>query len=138
MKYSRSEIRCQAHKIPELKFEQQSLTSFAGLVVFQQFFAQLEFKAQVRRCFREVTGGRIFGYATIFVQLVIHVLLGYRELRDSRFYRDDPLVNRRLGLNRLPDVCHRAGQNRPGMGTSNDGPSLIPPYHCPTRGAVGF
>ena len=39
-----------------------------------------------------------------FLQLLIHLLLGYRELRDSRYYRDDPLVKRILGLKRLPDV----------------------------------
>jgi len=105
MKYSRSEIRRKAYKIPDLKFEQQSLTSFAGLVMFQELFARLDFKGQVSRCFGHVTGSKIFGYGTIFVQLVIHILLGYRELRDSSFYRDDPLVKRLLGLNRLPDVA---------------------------------
>ena len=32
------------------------------------------------------------------MQLVIHVLLGYRELRDAAHYQDDPLVQRVLGL----------------------------------------
>ena len=48
--------------------------------------------------------GKVFGRATIFLQLVVHLLLGFRELRDSRAYRDDPLVKRLLGLRRLPDV----------------------------------
>ncbi len=104
MKYSRSDIRSQVHKIPELKFEQQSLTSFAGLIVFQQFFASIDLKGQLTRCFQHIRSGKVFGHATIFLQLVVHVLLGYRELRDSCFYRDDPLVRRVLGLNRLPDV----------------------------------
>jgi hypothetical protein len=47
----------------------------------------------------------VFGRATVFLQLVVHLLLGYRELRDARYYRDDPLVKRMLGLNRLPDVA---------------------------------
>lgn len=105
MKCSRAEIRRQVHKIPELKFEQQSLTSFAGLVVFQQFFAHIGLKAQLSRCFGHMRNTRIFGQATIFLQLLIHILLGYRELRDSRFYGDDPLIKRVLGLNRLPDVA---------------------------------
>jgi hypothetical protein len=33
------------------------------------------------------------------------MLLGYRELRHLRFYDDDPLVRRLLGLKRLPDVA---------------------------------
>ena len=36
MKCSRREVRGKAHALPTLKFENQSLTSFAGLVVFQQ------------------------------------------------------------------------------------------------------
>jgi hypothetical protein len=32
-------------------------------------------------------------------------LIGFRQLRDARYYRDDPMVQRVLGLNRLPDVA---------------------------------
>ena len=106
MKSSRSSIRCKAHAIPNLKFEEQdhTLTSFAGLVMFQAFFNQINLKATLRYCFQHLKSGMIFGHATIFLQLVTHILLGYRELRDSRFYRDDPLVKRLLGLKHLPDV----------------------------------
>jgi hypothetical protein len=40
----------------------------------------------------------------MFLLLVIHVLLGFRGLRESRFYADDPLVLRLLGWSRLPDT----------------------------------
>ncbi len=105
MKYSKSDVRCKAHSIPELRFENQSLTSFAGLVLFQQFFTVIDLKARLSRCFRALEVGKVFGRATVFLQLIIHILLGYRELRDSRYYRDDPLVKRVLGLKRLPDVA---------------------------------
>ena len=105
MKHSRSAIRCKAHKIPELRFEDQSLTSFAGLVLFQQFFMAIGLKVHLSRCFRHQRVGKVFSRATIFLQLIVHVLLGYRELRHSHYYRDDPLVKRVLGLKRLPDVA---------------------------------
>ena len=105
MKCSRSEVRHQVHAIPPLRFETQSLTSFSGLVLFQQFFATLGLMARLRACFAHVQGGKVFGRATLFFQLIVHLLLGYRELRDSRYYRDDPLVKRLLGLKRLPDVA---------------------------------
>lgn len=105
MKYSRSDVQCKAHVIPELKFENQSLTSFAGLVVFQRLFALLDLKTQLRGCFRHLNTGSVFGRATMFLQLIVHILLGFRELRDSHAYRDDPLVKRVLGLKRLPDVA---------------------------------
>jgi len=91
--------------IPELKFENQSLTSFAGLVVFHKLFVLLDLKTQLRGCFRHLNTGTVFGRATIFLQLIVHMLLGFRELRDSHSYRDDPLVKRVLGLKRLPDVA---------------------------------
>jgi hypothetical protein len=105
MKHRRSDIICKAHRIPQLKFENQSLTSFSGLVLFQQFFAAINLKKQLGACFRHLACGKVYGRATIFLQLIIHILLGYRELRDSRFYQDDPMVKRVLGLDRLPDVA---------------------------------
>jgi hypothetical protein len=36
--------------------------------------------------------------------LVVHLLLGYRDLRDVQYYADDPLVRRLLRLRRLPEV----------------------------------
>ncbi|MEJ2419902.1 MAG: hypothetical protein P8Y45_23875 [Exilibacterium sp.] len=38
----------------------------------------------------------IFGEATIVLLLVVHLLLGYRELRHLRYYNDDPWVKRLL------------------------------------------
>jgi hypothetical protein len=105
MKCSRREVRGKAHALPTLKFENQSLTSFAGLVVFQQFFAILQLKVRLARCFAHQTTGKVYSRATLFLQLVLHLLLGYRELRDSHYYRDDPLVKRLLGLRRLPDAA---------------------------------
>jgi hypothetical protein len=105
MKYSRSAIQFKTHKLPVLRFEDQRLTSFSGLVVLQALFSRLQLKERLRVCFRQLAGRPIFGHARIVLQLVVHLLLGYRELRDSRYYRDDPLVKRVLGLNRLPDVA---------------------------------
>jgi hypothetical protein len=36
--------------------------------------------------------------------LIVHLLLGFRRLREVDYYRDDPLVLRLLGLRKLPDV----------------------------------
>jgi hypothetical protein len=105
MKHSKKNVRAKATAIPELRFEDGRLTSFAGLVVLQRFFQVLRLKSRLQPCFRHLAAGKIFDRATIFMQLVIHVLLGYRELRDATHYQDDPLVRRVLGLNRLPDVA---------------------------------
>ena len=105
MKYSKSHIQSKAHSLPNLKFENQALTSFAGLVIFQKFFAAINLKQRLQSCFAHLNHGKVFNRATVFLQLIIHLILGYRELQDSRYYRDDPLVKRLLGLNQLPDVA---------------------------------
>jgi hypothetical protein len=97
-------VRTKATAIPELRFEDERLTSFAGLVVIQRFFQVISFKIRLQKCFRHLTAGKIFDRATVFMQLVLHLLLGFRELRDAAHYQDDPLVQRVLGLKVLPDV----------------------------------
>jgi hypothetical protein len=103
MKLSRNAVRRKTHAIPTLRFEQQRLTSFAGLVLFQVLFGRLGLKRRLRACFE--TGGAIYHRAGIVLGLIVHLLLGYRQLRDARYYRDDPMVRRLLGLARLPDVA---------------------------------
>jgi hypothetical protein len=105
MKRSRKNVRTKATVIPELRFEDQRLTSFAGLVVFQKFFQLIALKTRLQKCFRHLSQGKVFDRATIFMQLVVHLLLGFRELRDVSHYQDDPLVQRVLGLKHLPDVA---------------------------------
>lgn len=105
MKYSRSQVQRKAHALPQLRFEDQALTSFAGLVIFQKFFASIDLKGRLRRCLKPLSPGKVFPPATVFLQLIVHLLLGFRELQDGRYYRDDPLVQRLLGLQRLPTVA---------------------------------
>ena len=103
MKYSKSQIMSRAYKIPDLKFEDQNLTSFAGLVIFQPLVLALELKSRLWHCFRDLNLSRIFGHHIITMLLIVHLLLGYRRLRDLSYYQDDPMVKRLLGLNQLPD-----------------------------------
>jgi len=102
MKSSKKTVRAKATAIPELRFDDQRMTSFAGLVIFQRFFPLISLKARLQKCFRHLAKGKVFDRAGLFMQLVIHVILGYRELRHVAHYEDDPLVQRVLGLNEVP------------------------------------
>ena len=104
MKASRSEVRKKTHVIPVLKFEDQALTSFAGLVIFQKFFTAIKLKSQLRECLRHTRLHKVYGTSTVFLQLIVHMLLGFRELADVRCYQDDPLVKHVLGLEQIPTV----------------------------------
>ena len=104
MKCSKSDIHRKTHRIPELRFEDQKLTSFAGLLVFQSLFSRLELKQQLIHCFRHLKVSPIFGHGLVVLLLIVHLLIGYRRLQDLRYYQDDPMVRRLLGISRLPDV----------------------------------
>ena len=105
MKCSKSAVHRKTHRIPEISFEDQRLTSFAGLVVFQSLFSRIGLKQQLSGCFRHLRVSPIYGHGVIVMLLIVHLLLGYRRLQDMRYYQDDPMVCRLLGLDRLPDVA---------------------------------
>lgn len=104
MKLSRASVRGSTRSIPQLRFEDQQLTSFAGLVVFQRLFQRLGIPARLRRCFDHLPKGGAYDHHRIALLLVVHLLLGFRRLRGIDFYRDDPVVLRCLGWRRMPDV----------------------------------
>ena len=105
MKPSKPSVHGRTAPISTMRFEEQKLTSFSGLIVFQKFFAMLGLKERLRKCFRHLKVSPIYGHHVIMLLLVVHILLGYRELRDLRYYQDDEMVKRLLGLKRLPDVA---------------------------------
>ncbi len=103
MKSSKAQVHGRFHRIPTLRYEDQSLTSFAGAVLFQALFARLGLKARLRECFTR--GQRVFGAGLVMLGLVLHLLLGFRRLRSIDYYRDDALLRHILGLRgKLPDV----------------------------------
>lgn len=104
MKCSRSQIIRPVHKVPTLRFEDQRMTSYSGLVVFQVLFGALRFKERLRRCFSHRNDSGAYRHEVVTLLLVVHLLMGYRRLRDMDYYRDDPMVMRVLGLRQLPDV----------------------------------
>ncbi len=105
MKCSKADTIHKSQHLPALRFEDQQLTSFAGLFLFQQLFAVVGLRERLRLCFRHLNVKSIFGHGRIVLLLVVHFLLGYRQLRELRFYSNDPVVQRVTGLKRLPDVA---------------------------------
>ena len=96
MKFSKQQIVARFHKIP--------LTSFGGVIVFQALFQHLKLKTRLKDCFQHLNGSRIFGAHRIVLWLIVHLLLGFRRLRDVDYYRDDPMVLRLLEMERMPNV----------------------------------
>ena len=104
MRVAKSQIYTRASSIPTLRFEDQELTSYAGIVVFQKLFAKLNFKERIRKACAHLGERNLYRPAVIVQVLIAHLLLGFRKLRDVEFYQDDPLVQRVLGLKIMPSV----------------------------------
>ena len=105
MKFSRAQIHSRVYKFPELRFEDQRLTSFSGTVVLHALFKNMDIPGKLQRCFTHLQKGSVVGFHSVALLLILHLMLGYRRLRDIDRYREDPLVRRALGLRRLPHVC---------------------------------
>lgn len=104
MKTSKSQIHSNVHKIPELRFEDQRLTSYSGIVIFQALLQKLELSKHLRECFEHRPERLIVGFGTVVRILIFHLILGHRRLRDIELYKDDPMVLRALSLKRMPNV----------------------------------
>jgi hypothetical protein len=90
---SRPQVVAAVHAIPELRFEDQRLTSFSGIVIFQALFRRLQRKERLATAMADV---RTVAYRpqNLVMMLVVHLLLGFRWLRERDYYRHDPLVQR--------------------------------------------
>ena len=104
MKSSKAQIQVKFHKIPTIRFEDQQLTSFSGLLIFQLLFKQINLKNRLKKCFSHLKTSPIFGRHLIVMLIIVHQIIGFRRLREIDYYRDDPIVLRLMGLRRLPDV----------------------------------
>jgi len=109
------------HKIPDVRFEDQRITSFSGLLVFQLLFKRIDLKQRLKNCFDHLKISPIFGRHLVVLLLIVHLLLGFRRLREIDYYRDDPLVLRIMGLRKLADVStiSRALAQMDGKGVEN-------------------
>ena len=104
VKSSKAQIQAKCHKIPAIRFEDQRLTSFSGLLIFQLLFRQINLKNRLKKCFSHLKISPVFGRHLVVMLIIVHLLIGFRRLRELDYYRDDPLVLRLMGLRRLPDV----------------------------------
>ena len=70
MKCRKSEIHRKTHGIPDFHFEDQKLTSFAGLVLFQPLFSHLGLKQQLTDSFRHPKVSPIFGHGLVTLKMI--------------------------------------------------------------------
>lgn len=105
MKVSADSIYSRIRSIPSVKFECDSqMTSFGGLIIFQPLLERLNLWHRLAQCCAHLPNTSLYSQALCLRLLVVHLLLGFRRLRDLDFYRGDPMVLRLLGLKQMPSV----------------------------------
>lgn len=104
MKSSKTQVQAKIHGILPVRFEEQDLTSYSGLLIFQALFQRLELKSRLRACLARHGSTPAYGRPLVMLLLIVHLLLGGRRLREIDYLQGDPLVLRVVGLRRLPDV----------------------------------
>jgi len=105
MNISKQHAKCKVKNIPRPEFEEQSLTSYSGLVIFQALFKKLNLTANIKSCFKHIQTSSPYKHHIIMVMLIMHIILGYRQIRDCCYYQDDDMAKRFLGLKTIPTVA---------------------------------
>ena len=104
MKFKKADIRRRFKPIERIEFDARAgLTAYAGLVVIDSLFGAVRLREKLRLCFPERPNGSIFSVWRIVLLLIVHLMLGFRRLSHRAYYREDPMVQRVVGLNRIPD-----------------------------------
>ena len=104
MRVSRKDVMSATHAIPEIRFEEQELTSFGGLVMLQALLQETGLRSHLRLAVRHLQSSSGYCASRIVLLLIVHLFLGWRRLRDLDYYSADPLVKRVVGLDRMPNV----------------------------------
>jgi hypothetical protein len=69
MKSSKAQIHARVYRLPELRFfEDQRLTSHAGLILLQALFRRIGLHDQFQRCFAHLSKGLIVGLPKMTVR----------------------------------------------------------------------
>ena len=73
MKCTKAAIHRKFHTLPRLRFNDEKLTSFAGIVLWQSLFQTLDVRASLTRCFSHLRGNSTYGHGLIMLLLIIHL-----------------------------------------------------------------
>ncbi len=75
MRVARRTIHAKSRTIPAIKFEDQELTSFGGLVIFQKLFQELDLEGKLQQCFDPLDRrmSRFYKFHKVFMCLIVLV-----------------------------------------------------------------
>jgi len=101
VKIPKIQIRSRKRLPATINFADQDLTSYAGLIIFQHLFNDIELAKRLKSACSDLSTkhNRHYHHGTLVLTMIVHMLIGFRKLRDSDYYREDPMVKELLNLN---------------------------------------
>lgn len=85
MKSGKARVIAKFHNIPTIRFGDQELIFFSGIIVFQHLFKRIALKKRLKRCFSHLKISRTFGHHLVTTLLVIHLIPGFKRLREIAY-----------------------------------------------------
>lgn len=85
------------------------------MVLFQALFRRLDLKGRLLQSLGRAKGAA-YGLHLLFLQVLVHLLAGFRRLRERDYYANDPLLPSMVGVHRLADtstLTRRLGEADP-------------------------
>ena len=104
MKSSKSNTHSKVHKIPEIKSDNSKLTSFAGALIFQNYFQKISFRSKLRDISKHLKDHSIYRIEKKLEVLLYLILFGYRFIANLKYLENDPIFKRCVGLKRIPSA----------------------------------
>ena len=86
MKPKRKDIKAKTRCQPVIRFEEQRLTSFSGMILFNEIFLAIDMKKKLTSCFSHIKRTSLYGFGTLCLVTLVHIILGWKRLRDISYY----------------------------------------------------
>ena len=92
MKLAKKDYLANNRSVPTVVFDDPTsskLTSFGGVIVFDNLFRSLDLKNRLKICFGSEKVEPLIGFHRLTLWLILHFLIGYRQIKDVKFYKHE-------------------------------------------------
>ena len=104
MKSKKADLRRTFQPLQRLEFDSRNrLTAYAGVNLLHWLFRSLRLPYRLQQVVPDSPNGSVYGRWRLVLLLIVHFMLGFRRFSHVRFYREDAVVQRCVGLTSLPD-----------------------------------
>ena len=102
MRLRKAEIPARVNQSLQLRFQAKALTSFAGLELVRRYFRSLDLAGKIRRHLASAGLKADYGLVPMVLLILSMLIVGGRRLQHLLYLKEDPMILRFTGLQRLP------------------------------------